>query len=165
MDLDRVIDELMREINEMLRAVNRQLEDIMKEVKERAARVEERPMVFGFTFGVRDNRPELKTFGDLFAKGQYRVPVYEQVLDEGRGELSVIIELPGIEKKDIRLEASSERLRLEAETGERKYRADIGLRREVRPETARASFLNGVLEVKFRVKEGTQGGFRPIEVQ
>lgn len=165
MDLDRIVDELLNEMNETLKRVGRDIEEMVMEMKAHAERIRERPMVFGFTFGLSGDRPELRTFGDLTVRGEYRVPVYEQVVDEARGELRVVLELPGIEKEDIRLDVSTEYLRLEASTGERKYRAHVRLKRAVEPRSASARFLNGVLEVNLKLKGEEGGEFTPVRVE
>jgi HSP20 family protein len=164
MDLDKIVDELLNEMNETLKRVGRDIEEMVREMKAHTQRVRERPMVFGFTFGLRDDRPELRTFGDLSVKGEYRVPVYEQVVDEARRELRVVLELPGIEREGIRLEVSTEYLRLEASTGERKYRANVRLKRAVDPRSASARFVNGVLEVNLKLKGEEGGEFTPVRV-
>jgi HSP20 family protein len=99
----------------------------------------------------------------------YREP-YADVIDTGT-ELKVVVELPGVVKEDVTINATSDTLEISAETktekeakeGEYVYRERgyasfkrmLTLPAEVIPEKTEAMFNNGVLEVVLPKKEPT----------
>jgi len=64
--------------------------------------------------------------------------------------ISVTMELPGVEKKDINLEIIDNELDVNVETPKRRYSNKLPLPSEVNPETIDATFKNGVLEVTVK---------------
>lgn len=64
--------------------------------------------------------------------------------------ISVTMELPGVEKKDINLEIIDNELDVNVDTPKRRYRNKLPLPSEVDPETIDATFKNGVLEVTVK---------------
>lgn len=77
-----------------------------------------RPFVFGFSLTRRPGEePEIREFGNIFPweeKIKERKPLIDTF--ESDDEIHVIAEMPGIEKKDIRLNATKTTLEIEAET-------------------------------------------------
>ncbi|RLE51625.1 MAG: Hsp20/alpha crystallin family protein, partial [Candidatus Methanomethylicota archaeon] len=55
-------------------------------------------------------------------------------------------------KEDIKIKATDKKLIVEAHVQDRKYYKKIILPSKVKPETAKATFRNGVLEVCFEKK-------------
>jgi HSP20 family protein len=108
-------------------------------------------------------------------RGEFRVDVRE--LEE---EVAVVADLPGVEKEDITvnlinpltLEISTEK-KLESEETEKDYfvkerfsgsmKRMVVLPREVTEERAKASFKNGVLEIRLKKAAAEQGTRISIE--
>lgn len=123
------------------------------------------PYVYGFTlrFG-RDGSPLLEEFGNVSPYGVagYMEPVTDVI--EKFDSVSVIVELPGVEKEDIDLRSSVESVFISVDTPFRKYSKDVKLSCRVVPESAVAKYNNGVLEVTLkRVEEGPAGRQVSIE--
>ena len=119
---------------------------------------EEGPYVYGFSMRVGpDGRPHVEEFGNVSSReGEETTMDREPLTDiiEGENEISIIAELPGIEKKNIDLSATEDSLQIRVDTPERKYHKELRLPARVKPDTTKASYKNGVLEVKLkRVKE------------
>ncbi len=70
------------------------------------------------------------------------------VLQEGN-EVVVVTELPGVEKDDIKLESTDRALKIAVEAAKRRYFKEMELPHLVDPRTAKATYKNGVLEVRF----------------
>jgi HSP20 family protein len=119
------------------------------------------PYYYGFSVTVGpDGKPKVREFGNVrpglrgaLEVGGYREPFVDTVLDEKGETLKLIAEMPGINKEDIKLEATERNVSIEAERGERKYRTNVPLPYEIEPSSASASFNNGVLEVKLKLKQ------------
>jgi HSP20 family protein len=81
---------------------------------------------------------------------------------EGDEEVSVTIEIPGVEKEDIDLKATENTLEVKVNAPQRKYHRVIDLPCDVQPKTTKATYKNGVLDViiKRREKRSEREGFR-----
>ena len=73
------------------------------------------------------------------------------VLDEEE-EVVVVAELPGVKKEDINIYMSKGRFIISVDTAQRKYHKELSLPEEVDPKGGKASYKNGVLEVRFKKK-------------
>jgi HSP20 family molecular chaperone IbpA len=69
---------------------------------------------------------------------------------ERKDGITVIAELPGVEKKRIELHADHERLSMRADSAKGVYSKLVALPSKVDPSTAAATYNNGVLEVEFK---------------
>ena len=117
------------------------------------------PFIYGFSYTKEPGKePEIKEFGNIkasnkgiepFPNGE-REPLVDVIDQEDAYE--VIAELPGVEKKDIRLHATDELLEIKTEN-ERRFFKEIPFKTPVKPETAMARYKNGVLSVRIQKKE------------
>jgi HSP20 family protein len=72
--------------------------------------------------------------------------------------------MPGVEKQDINVEATEDSAVITAENGEKKYRAELHLKAQVRPESGKAEYRNGMLEISFSLKDKANKGYRRVNV-
>lgn len=91
----------------------------------------------------------------------YERPFYE-FRDEA-GKLVALFDIPGVPKENIELRVDEREIYLKAESESRRYMFRGAWPREVRPETARASYRNGVLEVSAEPRESAKGRRVAIE--
>jgi len=70
------------------------------------------------------------------------------------------VEVPGVEKKDINLNATEDRLIISVDTPQRKYYKEVDLPAKVDPKSAKASYKNGVLEVVLKKAGEERKGFK-----
>jgi HSP20 family protein len=78
----------------------------------------------------------------------------------------VVVELPGVEKEDIKLHGTEDNLTISVDTPRRKYFKEIALLAKVNPKAAKTVYKNGVLEVtmpKIEKKEKPKGETIKIE--
>jgi HSP20 family protein len=112
--------------------------------------------IYGFTVkvGLGDEGPSLEPFGNIHRdakSGRTEVQeVREPMVDvfEEEDHLLVLAELPGIGKEDVRVEVKDDVLTISAERGDKKYRKEVLLPRNVSKEKMQVSCNNGVLEIK-----------------
>lgn len=121
-----------------------------------------------------DGIPHVKTFGNIGTpkpEGPRRLeppevagtrePYADVLVDEKRGELIVTAEMPGIEKKDVKLNATEKEIEISAETKDRKYHKKVPLKTEIDPEKTSATYNNGILEIKAPLKgPGKSQGYK-----
>ena len=131
-----------------------------------------------------------RMFEELFERPFERIPVTtfsvsekfrEPFVDvnETRDELIITAELPGVDKKDIEINLTENEIEIRAERREEKKRERegeimirkgyVGFRKyltlpvPVNPDTAKATYKNGVLEI--RVKKAARAKGRKVEVE
>lgn len=114
-----------------------------------------RPYVYGFSMSIGpDGKPVIREFGNVQANRlgprirEEREPLVD-VMDEER-EVVIVAELPGVAKDGINLRTTEEHLTISVDTSKRKYYKELALPARVDPKSARASYKNGVLEVRLR---------------
>ncbi len=81
-------------------------------------------------------------------KVEEREPLVDII--ERKDGITVIAEIPGVEKKQIDLHADHERLSIRADSGKSVYSKLIELPFKVDSTTATAIYNNGVLEISFK---------------
>ena len=69
----------------------------------------------------------------------------------------ITIDLPGFDKKNLKLKVNEDHIAVKAEQDERKHSSSKALPCPVDPSTAKATYRNGVLDVKVRKLEVSKG--------
>jgi HSP20 family protein len=73
-------------------------------------------------------------------------------------DVKVVVEMPGIEKKDIKINAHDSTVEVfTIDTAQRKYRKIIEVPSEADIETARSTYKNGILEIVLNKKAKPKG--------
>jgi HSP20 family protein len=140
--MDRLMDDMMRKAVEMPKA------------QEGAS-----PFVYGFSMSVGpDGKPVIREFGNV--EPGARGPLVK----EEREPLVDVTELPGVEKEDIKLESTDRALKISVDSAKRRYLKELELPHMVDPRTAKGTYKNGVLEVRF-AKSDEKKPTRPIPVE
>ncbi|MGD0145610.1 MAG: Hsp20 family protein [Nitrososphaerales archaeon] len=161
-----------KNLKDMLDELDKYFEEFEKDVQDvvrsgiSAVHSQTEPYVAGFSFSFGpEGRPNVQFFGDspLHHDG-FRSPMNEQVLDGKKGLLKLVLDMPGVEKSDIEVEATEDKAVVTAERGPRKYKADISLKAQVQPDSGKAEFNNGVLEISFSLRDKTNKGYRRVNI-
>jgi len=142
----------------------RMFDDIQK-MKEEFHRMMEnaqpgKTYVHGFSMRVGpDGKPHFEEFGNHHLKsgeGKSRISEDREPLTdviEGGENVSVTIELPGVEKEDIDLLVIEDQLEIRVNTPQRKYHKIVQLPVDVKPQTTKATYKNGILDVSIQRKK------------
>jgi len=151
-----------KEIDEMF-------DRIFKSIEEEG---EEGPFFYGFSWSLDEyGRPVIREFGNIspsprgIKRSETIKPYYDVISDPKGNKITVIVELPGAEKDKINIEATENSVHVEAEGMNRKYEADIPLDVEVNPDSAKASFINGILQINFEPKSPISGKGKRIQIE
>ena len=124
----------------------------------------QRPFIYGFSVTHRPGKsPEIREFGNIptfeqIATGDRRyLDTRKPLIDilETDDKVHVIAELPGIEKENILLNATDLILDIETIDGNPKYSERVEMPVKVDPQSAKATYKNGVLEVTFKRLESS----------
>lgn len=110
--------------------------------------------IYGFSlkFGL-GGKPVIEQFGNIHTAddgttiAETREPLVD-VFDEG-DYLSVIFELPGVEKENVNFEINGDIFDLSAQTSDRKYKKELLLPCQVESHRTESTYRNGILEVRL----------------
>jgi HSP20 family protein len=128
------------------------------------------PFVYGYSMKIGpDGKPEIRQFGNIkkSLKGPQVKEEREPLVDvvETDSEIRVVVELPGVEKSDIKLHGTEDSLEISVDTPQYKYYKEVTLPAKVRVKEAKSNYKNGVLEVAFPKAEApTKPKGEPIDV-
>ena len=161
-----------RDLRDMLDELDKYFEEFEKDVQDFArntissAHLKSNPYVAGFSLKLGpEGRPNVQFFGDSpLGREGFRSPMSEQILDEKNGLLRVVLDMPGVEKEDIQVQATDDSAVVTAERESRKYKAEVQLKAPVQSESGRAEYKNGVLEVSFSLKDKDNKGYRRVNI-
>ena len=151
-------DDMMKALDEGLPEESK---DFMTEEDTPGGRVRRYgPFIYGFSYTKEPGKePEIKEFGNIRPSYKRIEPVpggeREPLIDviEQKDLYEVVAELPGVEKKDLKLHATEDSLEIKTEN-EIRFFKEIHFDTPVDPKSATATYKNGVLSVKLKKKEG-----------
>ncbi|MBT8171951.1 Hsp20/alpha crystallin family protein [Candidatus Bathyarchaeota archaeon] len=138
------------------------------------------PFVYGYSMTIGpDGKPKIREFGnvkpsneqEICGTNQHRLNVKQErepLVDivDLEAEIKVIVELPGVEKEDIKLSGTDERLTISVNTNKRKYFKEIKIPTKIVPKKARSSYKNGVLEVTLpKIQEKKKSTGEQIKIE
>jgi len=138
-EFDRIRDEMDRLIDE---AFNKDISEFKT------------PIVYGFSMKVGpDGKPVVREFGNTKTgeSMEEREPLVDIIEEEST--ITVIAEIPGVNKEDVQVSATNDTLTMKVDTVDRKYSKTIELPCDVKSDSAKANYKNGILEVKLDRKD------------
>jgi len=114
-----------------------------------------KPFIYGFSMTQHPGEaPEMREFGNIQPFGRNvkmedeRKPLIDVM--ETTEEVHVIAEIPGVDRTDVQLDTTESRLDIKAQNEFRKYSESVELPVKVDPHSAKATYRNGVLEVRLK---------------
>jgi len=172
--MDEFFKELERSYEELFRDLGKEMpKDLVKERRLSDGSISRQigPFIYGYSVTIGpDGKPIVREFGNVRPSARRRpgVELVEKreplvdVIDED-DTVKIIAEVPGVEKENIKLDATEDSLTISAEA-ERRYHKKISLPAPVDTESAKASYKNGILEVVLKKLKPPEKG-RPIKVE
>lgn len=120
-------------------------------------------------FNVRmgpDGKPHVSTFGNKpNVEGRQggipkvgvdeREPLTDVI--EDHQSIAITMELPGVDKQDINVNMTEDRLEIGVDNEVRKYHKRVRLPAKVDPSTTKATYNNGILDVTVQKKDQDEG--------
>lgn len=182
------VDEIFREMEKMMQNEFKEFttnlpKDLIRERRlPNGSTVKEwGPFVYGYSMKIGpDGKPEIREFGNVKPSMKPEVPFgpkrpsvdikeeREPLVDviSANSEVKVVAEVPGVEKKDIKLYATEKALTISVDTPDRKYYKEVELPTSIDPKTAKSMYKNGVLEVTLtKSKEEKKPKGEPIRIE
>ncbi len=127
------------------------------------------PFYYGYTMTVGpDGRPVVKQYGnakpELALKSDIREPLVDTLVDDKEKLVKLVAEMPGVEKKDVKIVVDGKIVNIDAENGDKKYHAKVPIQHKVDENSVKASYKNGILEIIFKQAEEKPTG-KTVEVE
>ena len=131
------------------------------------------PYYYGYQITVGpDGKPHIREFGNvkpgargLVEQSTIRQPLVDTAVDEKNNTLTITAEMPGLTKEDIKVNAIENLLSIQGEKGEKKYHAEIPLNVEIEADSAKATYSNGILELRLKLKTQARSSVKEIKIE
>ena len=167
----KIFEEMDKEFSEAESFLNR----IYKSANENGTGLvfsQSTPYYYGYTIAVGpDGIPHVKEFGNLkpsqkslVQRGDVRKPLVDSILDEKENTLIITAEMPGITKQDIKVSVGNGLVTIQANKGDKKYNTELPVNYELDEDSAKASYTNGILELKIKVKKPSKPSAKDIKI-
>ena len=178
-EFDEMRNQMERTFSEPFKNIeNRVPKDLVKEYETpEGGKVREvGPIVYGYSMTIGpDGKPNIREFGNVkspFAgRGLFEQPSIsserEPLVDISSTdrEVKVIVEMPGIKKENIKINAYENSVEIISDDPQRKYHKVIDLPSEADIETVKSIYNNGILEIVFNKKKQTKSKGKEIKVE
>ena len=178
-EFDEMRNQMERTFYEPFKNVeNRVPKDLVKEYETpEGGKVREvGPIIYGYSMTIGpDGKPNIREFGNVkspFAgRGLFEQPSIsserEPLVDisSTEKEVKVIVEMPGIKKENIKINAYENSLEIISDDPQRKYHKVIDLPLEADIETVKSIYNNGILEIVINKKKQTKSKGKEIKVE
>ncbi|HEY9387581.1 MAG TPA: archaeal heat shock protein Hsp20 [Nitrososphaeraceae archaeon] len=131
------------------------------------------PYYYGYQVTIGpDGRPKVREFGNvrpssrgLVEKTGIRAPLVDTAMDEKGNTLTITAEMPGVTKEDVKINIADRYVSVSAEKGDKKYHADIPVDVQLDDASAKATYSNGILELKIKLKEPSKPKAKEVKVE
>lgn len=162
---EKFFEEVFREMEEMDKAL-----DAFGPIRPEDIERFRRPLTWGFKYHLGpDGKPAISEFGNVRRKGGIPKVVEENEpltdVMEKDDAISVVAELPGVEKDDIDVRCDGRAVTITAKSEKRQYSKEIPLPAEVLPKSGVARYKNGILELTFKKKATSSISGEQIKVE
>ncbi len=184
-------DDMFREFDEIRKEMDRTFSEQFKNIENRVPKNlikeyetpeggkvrEVGPIVYGYSMTIGpDGKPNVRQFGNIKSPFAGREGFYQQPslsaereplvdISSTDKEVKVVVEMPGIKKENIKINAYENSLEITSTAPERKYHKVIELPTEADIETVKSTYNNGILEVIFNKKKQTKPKGKEIKVE
>ena len=185
--MPRQFDEMRREMERMFEEQFKGLEstapkDLIREYQTpEGGKVREiGPLVYGYSMTIGpDGRPKIREFGNVRPSsrlGESSTTTEAKPLISGEreplvdvtttdNEVKVILEMPGVSKENIKINAYDNSVEIKSEDPQRKYHRVVDLPPEADIESVKSTYKNGILEIVFKKKEQTKPKGKEVKVE
>ena len=131
------------------------------------------PYYYGYQITVGPNgRPQVKEFGNirpnmrgLIEQSGIRNPLVDTNFNDKENTYVITAEMPGVTKEDIKVSISEHIVTIRAEHEDKKYLSEIPFDVELDDASAKATYTNGILELKIKAKEQPKPKAKEIKVE
>lgn len=147
---------------------------LFRTVRESGTEISESfPYYYGYQITVGpDGKPHIREFGNarpaskgLVQQSTVREPLVDTNFDEKENTLIITAEMPGITKQDVKVGVEGGLVTIHAENGPKKYHSELPVDNELDVDTAKATYTNGILELRIKLKKAPKAKTTEIKVE
>lgn len=166
---NRIFEEMDKEFSEAEDMLNR----LFRTVRESGPGISQTvPYYYGYQITVGpDGKPRIREFGNarpaskgLIQQSNVRQPLMDTNFDEKENLLTITAEMPGITKQDVKVGIEEGLVTIRAEKGDKKYHTELPVDSELDADSAKATYTNGILELKIKLKTPPKPKAREVKV-
>ena len=131
------------------------------------------PYFYGYQISVgTDGKPHIREFGNvrpsqkgLIEQSEVRQPLVDTSINEKENTMIITAEMPGITKEDVKVTMEEGLVKIHAEKGNKKYHTELPVDNELDADSTKASYINGVLELRIQFKKPLKAKSKEIKVE
>ena len=131
------------------------------------------PYYYGYQITVGpDGRPHVREFGNvkpgsrgLVEQSSVRQPLVDTAIDEKNNSVVITAEMPGLAKENIKVNTTENLITIYGEKDQKKYHAEIPLNVEIDDSTTKATYSNGILELRSKLKKPMKSNGKEIKIE
>ena len=185
------LNDLFREFDEMRNEIERTFSEPFKNIENRipkdlvkeyetpeGGKVREvGPIIYGYSMTIGpDGKPDIREFGNVKSPFTGRAGFFQQPsissereplvdISSTDKEVKIVVEMPGIKKENIKINAYENSVEIISDNPQRKYHKVIDLPTEADIETVKSTYNNGILEIVFNRRKQTKPKGKEIKVE
>jgi HSP20 family protein len=117
-----------------------------------------------------DGIPHVKEFGNVKPLGRsqvqvgYKEPLIDTSVDKKRNTVRITAEMPGLTKQDIKVQVKGGLVSIHAEKGDKKYHTELPVEHLLDENSVKATYVNGILELNFKISEQPKTKRKEVKV-
>lgn len=166
---DRFFEQIEKEFSDAEDMLNR----MFKTVAESGADgLDTQPYFYGYQITVgTDGKPHIREFGNvrpsqkgLIEQSEVRQPLVDTSINEKENTMIITAEMPGITKEDVKVTMEEGLVKIHAEKGNKKYHTELPVDNELDADSTKASYINGVLELRIQFEKPLKAKSKEIKV-
>jgi HSP20 family protein len=119
-----------------------------------------------------DGKPHIKEFGNvkpsvrgLVKHNETKEALVDYSVDKKNNQIIITAEMAGVSKEAIKISITPKNVSIHAEKGEKRYHNEIPIDVELEDTSAKASYTNGILELKVKTKQPATVASKPHGTQ
>jgi HSP20 family protein len=171
-NFSKIFDDLDREFATAEELLNKMFSKTFREGEARPLE-SDLPYYYGYQIRVGpDGKPHVREFGNvrpsmrgLVEQSEIRKPLVDMNFNEKENTYVITAEMPGVTKEDIKLSVSQQTVTIRADHARKKYLAEVPINVELDEASAKATYTNGIVELKIKTKEQPKLKSKEIKVE
>ena len=167
---DRFFEQIDKEFSEAEDMLNR----MFRTVRETGTTTSQTsPYFYGYQITIGpEGKPHIREFGNirpsskgLIEQSTVRQPLVDTRFNEKENTMVITAEMPGITKEDVKVSMEEGLVTIHAEKGNKKYHTELPVEKELDTDSTKASYINGILELKIQFKKSPKPKSKEIKVE
>jgi len=171
---DRFFEQIDRELDREFSEAEDMLNRVFRTVGESGATASETlPYYYGYQITIGpEGKPHIREFGNvrpstkgLVEQSTTRQPLVDTSINEKENVMIITAEMPGITKEDAKVTIDEGLVTIHAEKGNKKYHTELPVNKELDADSTKASYINGILELRIQLKKSIKSKSKEIKIE